>query len=202
MMDAQQFLRDVASHRMEVLLDNGVYRHLKFRNTPPNSWNQWFELVTWPGSLAIHGDMGSWTFSRTPDMFDFFRSSDQLRINASYWCEKVQAESRFGGPSMKFNAHTFEANIRSSLEGYSLSDEDKATVLEGLKEEVFGEDHEETARQALESFRALRGFHFTYCYEIQGRGYTFHFLWCLYAIVWGIQQYDRIKAGQPESGAA
>jgi len=54
-MDAQQFLRDVASHRMEVLLDSGVYRHLKFRNAPPNSWNAWFELVTWPGSLAIHG---------------------------------------------------------------------------------------------------------------------------------------------------
>jgi hypothetical protein len=201
-MDAQQFLRDIASHRMEVLLDNGIYRHLKFRNAPPNSWNAWFELVTWPGSLAIHGDMGSWTFARTPDMFEFFRSCEGLRINASYWCEKVQSESRFGGPSRKFTAYVFEKNVRSALDDYDLSDEDKHTVMDALKEEVFGEEHEETARRALQDFTALRGFRFSDSWEIEGKGYTYHFLWCLYAIVWGIQEYDRMKAGQAEGGAA
>ena len=72
------------------------YRHLLFRQ--PNSGNMWFEIITWPDSLMIRGDMGSWSFSRVQDMFTFFRS-DQLKINPSYWTEKIDSESRFGGPS-------------------------------------------------------------------------------------------------------
>ncbi len=33
------FMKDVANHEIHVLLDNGVYRHLRFKQ--PNSSNAW-----------------------------------------------------------------------------------------------------------------------------------------------------------------
>jgi hypothetical protein len=182
-MGSEQFLADVANHGLKVRLDNGLHRHLMFRQ--PGSGNMWFEIVTWPGSLAINGDMGAWTFSRVDDMFTFFRSKE-LKINAQYWCEKVQAESRFGGPSEKFNADTFKANVLSSLDGY---DSVPADTIEALEEQVFGEEDESTARRALADFEHA-GFTFSDSWEIGGNAYTYHFLWCLYAIVWAIQRYD------------
>jgi len=80
--NSDQFLADVAGHKMTVLLDNGLHRHLRFRSSK-DSWNMWFEIVTWPGCLMLHGDMGSWCFSRLDDMFAFFRS-DKMAINAHY----------------------------------------------------------------------------------------------------------------------
>lgn len=185
-MNAAQLLIDVANHKLTVRLDNGLYRHILFRR--PSDSNMWFELITWPHSLTVHGDMGTWSFSRVDDMFTFFRSG-QLRINASYWCEKINSESRFGGPSEKFNADTFKANVLSSLDGYELSDQQKSDIVEALEEEVFGEEDESAARRALSDFKH-DDFTFSDSWEIGGKGYTYHYLWCLYAIVWGIQQYD------------
>jgi hypothetical protein len=196
-MNAEQLLVDVTNHKLTVRLDSGVYRHLVFRQ-PSNSWNMWFEIITWPGSLTIHGDMGTWSFSRVNDMFTFFRSG-QLRINASYWCEKISSESRFGGPSEKFNADTFKVNVLSSLDGYGLSDQQKADIVEALEEEVFGEEDESAARRALSDFKH-EDFTFSDSWEIGGKGYAYHYLWCLHAIVWGIQQYDAradASAGSP-----
>lgn len=194
------FLRDVANHSMTVRQDTPPYRHLIFRGPPPNSWNLWFEIVTWAGCLTIHGDMGSWTFSRFDDMFDFFRSRPgELRINPSYWHEKIQSESRFEGPAKRFNADTYRASVLESLNGYDLEEPKKAAVIAALEDEVFGEEDETTARRALADFEC-EGFTFSDSWEITGHGYTYHFLWCLYAIVWGIQQYDSLK--ERERGAA
>lgn len=191
-LNVKQFRDDVADHGLEVRSDNGLYRHLHFRGPAPNAWNMWFEVVTWPGSLAINGDMGSWSFSRVDDMFNFFRSSE-LKINASYWCEKIQSESRFGGPSMKFTAGGYKANVLSALEQYGLCDTQKADLIDALEAEVFGEEDESTARRALADF-AHGDFTFSESWEIGGKGYTYHFLWCLHAIVWAIQQYDAVHA--------
>jgi hypothetical protein len=81
----QSFLKDIANHQLEILLDNGVYRHLRFKANA-NSWNMWFDVVTWPGFLAYSGDMGCFVFTRIADMFEFFRSNkaDGLPINQGY----------------------------------------------------------------------------------------------------------------------
>ncbi|MFK5283374.1 hypothetical protein ACI3PL_27750, partial [Lacticaseibacillus paracasei] len=63
------------------MLDNGVYRHLRFK--APDTGNQHFHLVTFPGRLVYCGDMGSYLFERTTDMFGFFRRPDR-GINLSY----------------------------------------------------------------------------------------------------------------------
>lgn len=192
-MTAEQLLRDLASHSMTVLLDNGVYRHLKFK-AAKDSWNMWFEIITWPGSLTIKGDMGTWCFSRVDDMFTFFRSSAELKINASYWQEKIESESRFGGPSKKFQADIFKQSILDRLADYD-EPESKAEIIGALEEEVFREEDESSARRALAEFKH-EGFTFQDSWEISGHGYTYHFLWCLYAIVWGIQQYDAVRVGE------
>ena len=194
-MSADQFLSDVAEHKMTVRFDTGLYRNLRFRQ--PDNSNQWFEIATWPGSLVINGDMGTWSFSRVDDMFTFFRS-DALKINAHYWQEKATSESRFGGPSSAFDADTFKTNVLSCLDGYDLDEKQRAEIVGALDEEVFGMDEELFARQALDSFQHddpdYEPFSFSDPWEIDGMAYTYHFLWCLYAIVWAIQQYDAMKA--------
>ena len=90
----ESFLNDVSKHEMKVLLDNGIYRHLRFKQQ--GSSNMWFDVVTWPGFLAYTGDMGAFVFARLEDMFEFFRGrpvddKDKLYINLGYWGEKLEA---------------------------------------------------------------------------------------------------------------
>lgn len=192
---AEQFLLDVANHKMACASDNGLYRHLRFRQPEPNSWNLHFEIITWPGSLTIHGDMGTWSFSRVEDMFTFFRS-EELRINASYWWEKITGESRFAGPAKQFDHDIFKANVLSHLGDCEFEDTVKSTITEELEDEVFCED-ESTARRALADYKCGE-FSFSDSWEINGDGYSYHFLWCLFAIVWAIQKYDAAKQAKPE----
>ena len=191
---ARDFLKDVASHALEVKLDNGIYRHLSFRRV--SSFNQWFDIVTWPGFLCICGDMGTWTFARLADMFNFFRDS-QLRINASYWAEKLQ-NGTIGGRSnaKEWDEDVFTADVLQQLtDYYGLEGERLTSVTEDLKQTLSYESG--NGRHAL--YRAVadfkyrdgaRKFYFDSCELPDGMVYSYHFLWCLYAIVWGIQQYD------------
>lgn len=77
--------RHFGGHRMTVLHDDGLYRHLRFAN--PEFGEYWFELATWPGHLAITGDIGANVFARDTDMIAFFAGA--ARINPSYWSEKI-----------------------------------------------------------------------------------------------------------------
>lgn len=100
-----RFLKDAGSHVMTVIRDDGVHRHLRFRKAPPAGSEYWFDLITWPGSLCIDGDMGTYVFRRLPDMFEFFctdreyneKRGRKLGINAGYWGEKLQATANHGG---------------------------------------------------------------------------------------------------------
>jgi hypothetical protein len=91
----ESFKKKVQSHTMEIIKDDGVYRHIRFRN--PEYFAYHFDLITWPGHLCITGDMGSLTFCRLYDMFDFFDYSDSsgFKINPSYWFEKLTADVRY-----------------------------------------------------------------------------------------------------------
>jgi hypothetical protein len=189
---ADSFMRDVSTHQLKVLRDDGLYRHLKFRQ-PGHSWNMWFELVTWPGVLTIHGDMGTWTFSRLEDMFQFFRD-DKLRINASYWAEKLQHGQHDGRDGARsFSEDLFKERLRAQLtEYYSLEGDQLKEVLEALQDEVLAQDNKYDLLIAARDFKC-GDFQFDSCELPDGKEYTYHFIWCLYAIVWGIQQYDAIK---------
>lgn len=105
-----RFQRDTAAHQLEVIKDDGLHRHLRFRK--PGTGCYGFDIVTWPFHLAISGDMGAAMFTRLPDMFEFFRDSskhaepDALCINAGYWAEKCVAND---GEKKEFSPEVFEA---------------------------------------------------------------------------------------------
>jgi hypothetical protein len=194
----EDFVKDIASHEIEVAHDSGIYRHLRFRK-PQNS-HHWFDIATYPGILTINGDMGTWTFSRVEDMFTFFRHSRGLEINASYWSEKLQNGTSGGSREcMVYNPDLFKQEVLDRLDGWNLSEEKLSEVKERLDEEVFSVD-EGGEYGSIESYRRLyefdcNGVNFD-CELPDGKEYEYHFLWCLYAIVWAIQQYDKEKENE------
>lgn len=186
----QNFLKDVAEHELQVVQELGLHRHLKFKK--PGTYHMHFHIVTWPGYLAFSGDMGCFVFSRLPDMFEFFRgrSKEELEINLGYWSEKIEATNKHRGHK-EFSPELFEENIKRWLTEREAT---KATIDE-VTEEVLSATHdgEYPAMQAAMQFKSADGFRFTDFWEVDCREYTFHFVWCCYAIAWAIRKYDAAK---------
>lgn len=217
---AEQFPRDVAEHQLEVLHDDGLYRHLKC-SQPEHSWQFWFEVVTWPGSLAVRGDFGNgYVFSRTEDMFQFFRNS--AGINPGYWAEKlpdhgrtvkVYSESAFRDqyeeavaeyekdeyPELLAAYQRDLAAWQASPQASRLSTKPTAPTSPARLRELctrYDEDgdlaYEEGARPLLRELEEAGAASDTW--EWSFTDYDRPFLWACHAIVWAIDQYDRVKA--------
>lgn len=185
---AEQFAFDVAKHEMTILHEDGVYRHITFG--VPNSGIDRFNLTTFPCRLVFTGDRGDYVFERTDDMFKFFRRSDD-GINESYWSEKCVAADRDG--IRKFSADVFKKVIRQHLDDIEADDELKECAEEELLDRT-DELSDESAHSAVHDFEEYRDgeYHqvFTDSYEFDFTEYTYRFIWCLRAIVWGIAKYD------------
>lgn len=234
----ERFQRDVEHHTMTVARDDALYRHLVFRgdrnkSKTASSWVYWFEVVTWPGMLTINGDMGTWTFHRVDDMFEFFRSNPDRpthRINPGYWGEKLRAGAAGGVSGAKeYDEDTYRKLVKelTSEHAGDLTPLAAAAFLADVEEKLLDQGawdypgrHSETARQALADYHFEWtppkdlpdvwneeyqewdpaepeddvDFQFYDSYEHDLTGYTYQFLWCLHAIVWGIAKYDRAKA--------
>ena len=194
------FLKDVATHQMAIIRDDGVYRHVRFGR--PGSYCMRFDLVTWPGYLAYSGDMGCFVFQRLDDMFEFFRGAPRdhvgLFINPSYWGQKLEAVSRHGG----FKEFS-ESMLRDAIEQRLKDAEASADLREAVEEEVLSkiDDGEHAVCQAVYYFEH-EGFRFQDFFEQSLHDYTFHFIWCCYALAWGIKQYDAAKLDGSETEVA
>ncbi|MDT3432312.1 hypothetical protein ROV94_15700 [Stenotrophomonas maltophilia] len=136
-----RFEKDTAEHQMEVLLDNGLHRHLKFSNAGSSVYR--FDIVTWPGYLSISGDMGTSVFRRMPDMLEFFRNDqrkddapDVLRINPGYWAEKCVAND---GERKKFDESLFEQVVREHFDHYMAEQDDEAVGFAAARDALW--DH-------------------------------------------------------------
>ena len=208
--DEKSFLKDVAKHKMTVLHESEMYRHLRFSS---GSFNMQFDLVTWPGMLTICGDMGTWVFSRLPDMFDFFRSS-KLEINPYYWSEKLQHGNFSGRTGGKvWDADSFKEKLLAMLkDNYGFKGKKLKEITQAVKDEIFIHEDEgpyampqsaynfkyvfESDRdqrsytEKLLNYKRENAFEFGSTDIPDGMVYSYHFLWCCYAIVWGIQQWD------------
>jgi hypothetical protein len=209
---AERFTSETAKHRMTVLHDDGLYRHLRFRAMhlcndaewrPTHSF-YWFDLITWPGCLTINGDCGAFTFSRVTDMFEFFRS--RYGINPQYWAEKVRGETRVKSYSEdKFRQQVKEAAAEAEAELPGVSAAIEESFYGPLAEWDTG--YEDGARRALDEFTFYKnesdryGLHrkepdFRFCdtWEWDFTDWDWQFLWCCHAIQWGIAQYDKQAA--------
>ena len=217
-----RFIKDVDGHVMTVLRDDGVHRHIRFKR--PNGSEYWFDLITWPGTLCVDGDMGTYVFRRLHDMFEFFRTdreyfertgrAGQLGINLGYWSEKLQAPAP--RDAQAYSADSFRQHVKEAFDNWvehSKPDNDeysteaerdefhdaKDTLWSGLSDDVlsYADDGEIRSHDAATGFSCdkVPGFRMDDCWEWDCREYKFHFIWCCYAIAWGIEKYDEAKKG-------
>jgi len=178
------FLKDVSKHKLRVIKDDGVYRHIRMSD---GTFDLRYDIVTWPEYLCFTGDMGTYVFSTTDDMFEFFRCGE-LKINRPYWAEKVEAECRDG--IKEYSPYEFRRQIECWSEDEE--DEDKKQKIEQeLMIHEFQSEHE--ARQAVDEFNACYGETFLDFWECDLTVYTYRFTWCCYAIVRAIQHYDFLE---------
>lgn len=204
-----RFVRDTTEHAMKVVLDQGAHRHLRFRD--PATMTYWFDLVTWPGHLAIVGDCGSYVFARTTDMFEFFEPSgarggfedERWGINPTYWSEKLQAP-RGPDAALVFSYEKFSARVREWFKEVEddLDPTAAAALREALQESVLGE-HYFTAHEAHDALNRFEhnGHRIHDAWEWDMREYDWSFLWCCWAIVWGISQY-RLQSPTSATGGS
>ncbi len=196
-MDLQtQFLNDVKNHQLTVIRDDGTDRRIRLQQ--PGTRIHFFDLITWPGHLCITGDCGTYVFSRVEDMFTFFRAgdvSDGIPINPGYWGEKLLSIGTNAG-YREFDPDRFKERVREHFEEWAENsdpdDFDKSDMWESIECDVLrdAEDGEIFAYTAVQNFDH-NGFVFQDFFDGGGtERYTVHYLWNLYAIVWGIAQYD------------
>lgn len=196
-----EFLNDVREHAMTIVRNDSVYRHLRFKRT--DSGTYWFDLITWPGTLCIDGDMGTYVFRRLEDMFEFFRVDRQcqtkdgrtLFINPGYWGEKIMSTSKNGGFE-KFSPEKFRSNVKEYFDNWKDSSDASQKEIEDLWDEIEGDvlfdyDNEHESYAAAHSF-AYPGLDFSFSdfWGFNCKDYTYHFIWACYAIAWGISVYD------------
>lgn len=193
----RSFLSYTKGLELTVLHDEGLYRHIQFGRRGAVGW---FGLVTWPGYLAITGDFESYTFTRVPDMFEFFTNGMSGvrpgRINPGYWAEKVVA----GEPVREHSPELFTQQVveyfwenRASFKG------EAAALFREIRDHVLDfAEYREAARGALDSFRYYfedgSWFEFSDWYEWNIQDWSIHYLRACHAIVWGINQYRAAKA--------
>ena len=190
----ESFLKDVKNHHMTVIRDDGVCRHVQFKQPGTNCYR--FDFITWPGYLCYTGDMGTYVFSRLEDMFEFFRTDRKqpkegqtLFINLGYWAEKLQAIDRDG--VKEYSPDKFREAINRYME-----DDERVTpeIRQAVEDEVlaFSDEGEHEASRAVYEFEH-DGYCFVDFFEATLTEYTYRFIWCCYAIAWGINKYDQQK---------
>lgn len=210
----ERFVRETAEHQMTVLRDDGLYRHLRFKRSDGSSF-YWFDILTWPGRLVICGDVGDYMFSRSQDMFTFFGDggssqgfdSERWGINPYYWGEKLRGASHGRDQARHYSEDVYKARVREWLKDV-IEAEDldvdattslRAAVAEELLDDGFGELADEgEARRRLRDFEHS-GHEISDSWEWDLREWDWSYLWCCWAIVWGIDKY---RAAVPTEVAA
>lgn len=200
----ETFLADVKDHRLTIIRDDGVYRHIRLAR--PGTVCMHFDLIAWPGYLAYVGDMGAFTFTRLYDMFEFFRDSrdgNRGHIDLRYWAQKLVATDKGSGHEA-FSVELFEDVIngyrlewiRDAYRSGRLTKAERRELWEAVEEDVLraASSGEHEAFQAAGEFSHRFG-ELTYTlddfWDHDFRDYTYGFRWACFAIAWGIRQYDQ-----------
>jgi len=190
----REFRKRVKHHRMTILRDDGLYRHLRFSDPNHGSIDR-FDLVTWPGHLCYCGDMGTYVFMRCDDMFSFFRRSRpdgrMLDINPDYWYEKVEAEDCSG--VKRYTTKRAEQVIRHWVQG------EPRKVQQAVRDEILSrldDGGEDFIRRLCDDFEHDGRLIFQGFYEADLTEFTYRFIFCCRAIAWGIAKYDKSWEGK------
>ena len=175
---ALKFLED-RDYKIQVWRDVGVYRHLGFKHE--HSYAGSFEIITWPGNLCFTGDMGCFVFKRIQDMAYFFNEE----INPSYWHQKVESQSVFGGGTKEFSLDLFIEQMQD-IRSEAI---ERGMDVSVIDMDMYGLDHIEDEHEAVQFVRnlSLAGFDLV---DLQWPTvYTFHYLFACYAINFACKTY-------------
>lgn len=188
----RRYNADTTEHEMTILLDQGLYRHLRFKK--PGTGMYWFDIITWPGTLTIRGDMGNYVFAREEDMFTWF---DLYHVNADYWAEKLMAIDRQSQPR-EFSEQLFKQWLLQDFweRRHQYSEHDAAEIWTDIRSGIL-DDYEDRST-ALVCQYLLNGFHsngyqYEDTWEHTWQEYTAQYLWCCHAIIAAIRDYREVK---------
>lgn len=198
---AERFATETEHHKLTILHDDGLYRHLRFMSEPPGQPKQsgyWFELITAPGSLIFRGDGESFVFARLRDMFEFFRSNpdrNTMRISPDYWAEKLTSNR---AAAKTYSRELLDQNVAEAL---AAAEETFPGITDAWTFETdelagYDLDHEDSAREALRDFEHHHKdetFRFADTWEWNLQDFDWWYLWACHAIVHGIAQYDAAR---------
>lgn len=195
----ERFAKDTANHQIQILRDDGVYRHILCKEKGTSAYH--FNIVTWPGYLAITGDMGANLFCRLDDMFAFFRTDrDHGYINPGYWQEKLQCDGErdgtreFDEDEFKRVINEYRAKWMREMKENGIDKRNRRDLWEAVDDQVLiYADEKCRAELAAYDFNE-QGYSFTDLFEHTFTKYTFHYIWRCRAIAWAIEQYDLAKA--------
>jgi len=202
------FSMDVINFKIEILKDDGVYRHIRCSD---GTMNMRYDIITYPGHLVISGDMGCSVFSRVYDMFTFFNNKVEDGINPNYWGEKLVSigdGTEFSHDAVENCINKRLDDICSNMEDYwnELNDYDKEQNEDiEVFENEFRDEVKEYFRECVDESSFMSSIHnfeskiienLSFCddYEwIDCSDYDFRYLWQCHAIVWCIEQYNMTK---------
>lgn len=172
---------DTKEHTMRIELDEGVHRSIYFGRQHA----YWFRIITWPRGLCIHGDMGSYVFSRIEDMFDF-KWNDPEYLNG-----KLQHGAQFADDvTTRYSIDVVKAWVKSELGEGSYPDEDLSDFLS----EVCWNEYDEWQTCNLWAKT------FSNPHEMPSfRDWDYRYLWCIAAIDDSIKKYYESKQATNKS---
>lgn len=130
----ERFSEETSNAKMHILRNDGEYRHLSIRG----SGFFWAEMITAPNFLAIHGDMGSYVFSRESNMVEFF---NKKYINSHYWAQKCSSHSIDSPEVTEISKHKVvdwsRDFIQNNYAGWDKDDEgDSRYITENERNEI------------------------------------------------------------------
>jgi hypothetical protein len=204
---AERFASETAGHKMTVLHDEGLFRHLRF--TGPTNELYWYEITTTPRQLVFSGDGDSFVFRLADDMFDVFRrSASSGGINASYWAEKIRTGNAFSYSEDRFRECVEKAVGHSEASYPGLRKDVESRIFNSDFYDVSYEgpacaavlDYSYRLPEKLSPHR--EPFRFARSWEWKLGDYDWWYLFACHAIADGIAQYDAAKAPAAEAVAS
>lgn len=203
-MDLKSFMKTINFHTVEVIVNDGYNRRIKFQNFSNNKYD--FEIITWEKVLCIMGYMGNYVFSRNKDMFVFFKPKDlgSINIYPDYWSSKLlSVDKKYG--YRKYDPEKLHDCIKKYYSNFmilGLGMEERQSLWHNIQDEVLVHvDEEHNVYSAIDRFSFQKegsgNIDFNDFFKLYGedslKSYTDNFLWCCYAIIWAVDWYYQIK---------
>lgn len=191
----KDFLKRSEKLQMTIVKDDGVFRHLSFRDPEHN--HGWFTVTTFPGHLVVVGDYGSYVFARVEDMFEFFRGGADT--DPGYCASKALAED------VEEDRRCWVYDWDKLREEVSTDFYDYITYDNRPEDETQKEDWEMELYDFLDQCEYEEGYLSTDSTELDDSGFVYErtnynpysmsysYLWTHAAVSWAVEQYDKEK---------